>query len=64
MATIEAAQNQRQTNTEGWEKLLNLEIAAKVMWTVHLEIQDHITTDQIGNISHIVFVKVVFKKSM
>ena len=37
---IQAAQNQKQTNTGGLTKLLKLKIGAKVMLTVNIDIQD------------------------
>ena len=40
LALIQAAQNQRQTNTGGLAKLLKLKIGAKVMLTVNIDIQD------------------------
>lgn len=37
---IQAAQNQKQTNTGGLAKLLQLKIGAKGMLTVNIDIQD------------------------
>ena len=42
LAMIEAAQNQKQTNTGGLAKLLKLKIGAKVMFTVNVDIQDRL----------------------
>ena len=47
--------NEKQTNTGGLAKFLNLKIGAKMMLTVNLEIQDRLINDQAGNIIHIEF---------
>ena len=52
MVTIQAAQNQKETNTGGLKKLLNLQIGAKVMLTVHSDMQDRLINGQTGNISY------------
>ena len=57
MALIQAAQNQRQTNTGGLAKLLKLKIGAKVMLTVNIDIQDCLINGQTGIIRHIEFVQ-------
>ena len=57
VAAIQAAQNQKQTNTGGLAKFLKLEIGAKMMLTVNLDIQDCLINGQTGNISHIEFVQ-------
>ena len=59
LAMIEAAQNQKQTNTGGLAKLLKLEIGANVMLTIYLDIQHRLINGQTGNVKHIEF-KVVF----
>ena len=55
LAMIEAAQNQKQTNTGGLVKLLRLKIGAKVMLTDNVDIQDRLINHQTGNIEHIEF---------
>ena len=55
VATIQAAQDQKQTNAGGLAKLLKLKIGAKVMLTVNLDIQYRLINGQTGNISHIKF---------
>ena len=58
LTTIQAAQNQKQTNTEGLAKLLLtviFKLLSKVMLTVNLDILDHLINGQIGNSKHIVF---------
>ena len=55
LATIQAAQNQKQTNTGGLAKLFKLKIGAKVMLTVNLDIQDRLINGQTGKISDIEF---------
>ena len=52
MATIQAAQNKKQTNTGGLAKLFKLRIGPKVMLTVNLDI-DCLINGQSGNINHI-----------
>ena len=46
MALIQAAQNQKQTNTGDLAKLFKLKIGAKVMLTVNIDIQDCLINDQ------------------
>ena len=58
LATVQAAQDQKQTNTGGLANLLNLKIGAEVMLTVNLDIQDRLINGQTGNISHIEFAHV------
>ena len=53
---ILAAQNQKQTNTGGLAKLLKLNIGAKVMLTVNVDIQGCLINGQTGNVNHIEFV--------
>ena len=58
LTTIQAAQNQKQTNTEGLAKLLLtviFKLLSKVMLTVNLDILDHLINGQIGNSKHIGF---------
>ena len=55
LALIEASQNQKPTNTGSLSKLLKLNIGAKVMLTVNIDIQDRLINDQTGNIRHIEF---------
>ena len=55
LALIEAAQNQKPTNTGGLAKVLKLKIGAKVMLTVNIDIQDRLINGQTGNIRHIEF---------
>ena len=57
VAAIQAAQNQKQTNTGGLAKFLKLEIGAKMMLTVNLDIQDCLINGRTKNISHIEFVQ-------
>ena len=52
LATIQAAQNQKQTNTGGLAKFLKLEVGAKVMLTVNLDIQDRLINVHTGNTSY------------
>ena len=54
LTLIQAAQNQKQTNT-GLAKFLNLKIGAKVMLTVNIDRQDRLINGQAGVISHIEF---------
>ena len=55
LVLIQAAQNQKQTNTGGLAKLLKLKSGAKVMLTVNIDIQDSLINDQIRIIRHIEF---------
>ena len=55
LAAIQTAQNQKETNRGGLEKLLKLKTGAKVLLTVNLDIQDRLINDQTGNISHTEF---------
>ena len=55
MALIEAAQNQKQTNTRGLAKLLKLKVGAKVMLTVNIGILDCLINSLTGNIRHTEF---------
>ena len=55
LALIQAAQNQKQTNTGGLAKLLKLKIGAKVIITVNIDTQDHPNNGQAGNIRYIEF---------
>ena len=48
MALIQAAQNQKQTNTGGLAKLRKLKTGAKVMLTVNIDIQDRLINGQTG----------------
>ena len=67
LATTQASQNQKQTNTRSLVKLLKLKIGTKVVLTVNLDIKDRLINYQTGNISHIEFaqgLKVVFEKYM
>ena len=50
-----AAQNQKQTNTEGLANLLKLKIGKKVMLSINIGIQKRLINGQTGNISHIEF---------
>ena len=52
---IQAAQNQKQTNTGGLAKLPKLKIGAKVMLTVNIDKQDRLINGQTGIIRHIEF---------
>ena len=52
LATIQAAQNQNQRNAGGLAKFLKLEVGAKVMLTVNLDIQDRLINGHTGNTSH------------
>ena len=62
LAMIEAAQNQKQTNTGGLAKLLELKIGAKVMLTVNVDIQDRLINGQTGNIEDIEFAQGTVRK--
>ena len=64
LALIQAAQNQKQTNTGGLPKLLKLKIGAKLMLTVNIDIQDRLTNGQTGIIRDIEFDELVLKKYM
>ena len=64
LAMIEAAQNQKQTNTGGLAKLLKLKVRAKVMLTVNIGIQDRLINGQTGNTEHIEFVQGTIIKYM
>ena len=55
LATIQTAQNQKQTNTGSLAKFYKLNIGAKLMLMVNLEIQNHLIFGQTGNISYIEF---------
>ena len=54
---IEAAQNQKKTNTADLGKFIKFKIGAKVMFTVNVDIQDRLINDQTGNVEHIEFVQ-------
>ena len=62
LALIQAAQNQKQTNKGGLEKLLKLKIGAKVMLGVNIDMQDRLINGQTGIIRHIEFAEVVLVK--
>ena len=55
LALIQAAQNQKQTNTGSLAKLLKLKIGPKLMLTVNIDIQDCLINGQTGIIRHIGF---------
>ena len=55
MALVQAAQNQKQTNTGDLAKFLKLKIGAKVMLTVNIDIKNRLTNGQTGIIRHIEF---------
>ena len=55
LTLIQAAQNQKQTNTAGLAKLVKLKIGAKMMLTVNIDMQDCLINGQIGSIRHIEF---------
>ena len=55
LATIQAAQNKKQTNTGDLPQLLKLKIGAKVMLKVNLDIYGRLINSQRGNISHTEF---------
>ena len=55
LALIQAAQNQNQTNKGGLAKLPKLQIGAKVMLTVNIDIQDPLINGYTGIIRHIEF---------
>ena len=56
LAMILPAQNQKQTNTGGLARSLNLKIGPKVMLKVNVGIQDRLINGQTGNVKHIQFV--------
>ena len=58
LALIQAAQNQKQTNTGSLAKLLKLKIGPKLMLTVNIDIQDRLINGQTGIIRHIGFAQV------
>ena len=49
----ESSQSQKQTNTGGLSKLLNLKIGTKVMLTANMDMQDCLINGQTGNFDHI-----------
>ena len=55
LATIQTAQNQRQTNTGGLANFLKLKIGAKAVLKVSLYIQNLLINGQAGNVSLIEF---------
>lgn len=59
---IEAAQNQKQTETGGLAKSLLLKIGAKVMLTVNINIQDGLINGQVGEVEHMVLQNNTAKK--
>ena len=59
---IEAAQNQKQTETGGLAKSLLLKIGAKVMLTVNINIQDGLINGQVGEVKHMVLQNNTAKK--
>ena len=62
LATIQAAQNRKQTNIRGLAKLLKLKIGAKVMLTVNLDIQYRLINGQTGKNSYIDFARGIVQK--
>ena len=52
LATIQAAQNQNQTNAGGLANFLKLKIGAKAILKVNLDIHDHLINCQTGNTSY------------
>ena len=54
-ALIQAAQNQKQTNTGSLAKLLKIKICGKVFLTVNIDIQDCLINGQTRIIRHIEF---------
>ena len=62
MATIQVAQNQKQTSTEGLAKLLKLKIAEKVMLAINLYIENRLINSQTGNIWYIEFAQSSIRK--
>ena len=62
LALIQAAQNQKQTNTAGLAKLLKLRISEKVMLAVNRDIQDRLINGQTGIIWHIEFAQASAQK--
>ena len=50
---IEAARNQKQTDTEGLTKLLKLTISDKLILEVNVDMQDSLVNGQTGNIEYI-----------
>ena len=55
LALIQAAENQKQTNTGGLGKLLKLKIGAKLILAVNIDIQDRQIYGETGIIRHIDF---------
>ena len=55
MKLLRIKSQQKPTNTGGLAKLLKLNVGAKVMLTVNIDIQDRLINDQTGNIRHIEF---------
>ena len=53
---IQAAQNQKQSNTGGLAKILQVKIGAKVMLTVNIDIQDKLMNGQVGEVAHVTVV--------
>ena len=58
LALMQAAQNQKQTNTGGLAKFLKLKIGVKAMLTVNIDIQDRLINGQARIIRHIEFAQV------
>ena len=50
---IQAAHNQKQINTGGLAKLLQLKIGVKVIFTVNIDIQDWLINGEVGKVVHI-----------
>ena len=52
LTTIQAVQNQKETNTVGLANFLKLNIGSKKMLTINLDIQDRLINGQTRNINH------------
>ena len=64
LTTIQAAQNQKQTNTGGLAKLLKFKIGAKIILTVNVDIQDRPINGQQETLYILILFKVMFLKYM
>ena len=62
LATIQATQNQKETNTGGLAKFLKLRIGAKIMLTVNLDIEDRLINGQKVKLAILNLLKILFKK--
>ena len=64
LTTIQAAQNQKQTNTGGLAKFLKFKNGAKIMLAVNVNIQDRPINDQQETLYILILFKVMFVNYM